>query len=125
VVDIVSKDQKPWVDIMMVEELGIVESSESPRNDAVITFISFAIFGTIPILTYVLALLTPAWSAQTGIPFLLTCIFTAISLFALGAAKTKVTGKNPLRSGLETLLVGGIAASVAFLIGFLLNGLAA
>jgi VIT1/CCC1 family predicted Fe2+/Mn2+ transporter len=122
-VKLISKTQKPWVDIMMVEELGIVETNESPRNNAAVTFVSFAAFGAIPILTYVLALLEPGWTSQTGIPFIWTCIFTAITLFVLGAAKTKVTGKSALRSGLETLIVGGIAASVAFLIGFTLNGL--
>jgi len=46
-------------------------------------------------------------------------------LFGLGAAKVKVTGLKPLRSGLEMLIVGGLAASVAYLVGVLLKGISA
>jgi VIT1/CCC1 family predicted Fe2+/Mn2+ transporter len=36
-----------------------------------------------------------------------------------------VTERNWFRSGLEMLVVGGLAASVAYLVGFLLQGLGA
>jgi VIT1/CCC1 family predicted Fe2+/Mn2+ transporter len=45
-------------------------------------------------------------------------------LFTLGALKTILTGKNWFKSGLEMLLVGGVAASAAYLVGLLLGGLA-
>jgi len=41
----------------------------------------------------------------------------------LGAAKVLVTGQKPLRNGGEMLLVGGLAASVAYIVGVLLRGL--
>ena len=44
-------------------------------------------------------------------------------LFALGAAKVRLTGLNPWRSGTEMLLVGGLAAAVAYGVGALLNRL--
>jgi VIT1/CCC1 family predicted Fe2+/Mn2+ transporter len=42
----------------------------------------------------------------------------------LGALKVKITEKNWFFSGLEMLIVGGITAASAFLIGMLLSGLA-
>jgi vacuolar iron transporter family protein len=39
---------------------------------------------------------------------------TLIALFFFGFFKGKFTGLNPLRSGLQTILVGGLAAAVAF-----------
>jgi VIT1/CCC1 family predicted Fe2+/Mn2+ transporter len=41
----------------------------------------------------------------------------------LGASKVLITERNWFRSGLEMLVVGGVAASVAYVVGFLLQGL--
>ena len=54
-VDCMCKYKDAWVDIMMVEELGIVESKESPLKNAVVTFISFCVFGLIPLIAYLFA----------------------------------------------------------------------
>lgn len=117
-VSIISKNKKAWIDVMMVEELGIIESEENPLKNAVATFLSFGIFGFIPLLAYVIL---PFVNLNI---FLLASILTAITLFALGALKVKITGKNWLKSGFEMLMVGGIAATAAYIIGYLLAGLA-
>lgn len=121
VVDIIAKDEKAWIDTMMVEELGIIPSDESPLANALATFISFALFGFIPIAAYVLALFIPSLAP---IRFALACILTGATLFGLGALKTTITGTSWLKSGLETLLVGGVAAVAAYIVGALLGGLA-
>ena len=59
VVDIIAKDEKAWVDIMMIEELGILPDEDSPVKGAIATFASFSIFGFLPILAYVLGLFIP------------------------------------------------------------------
>ncbi len=53
--------------------------------------------------------------------FLLSGIVTTIALFTVGALRTKATGGNFLRSGIEMLFVGGSAAAVAFFIGSLIE----
>ena len=106
---------------MMAEELGIVEADESPIKNAVVTFISFLVFGFIPLGAYVLSLFIASMESWT---FIIACILTATTLFILGALKVKVTMKNWFKSGLEMLIVGGIAAIAAFLIGKVLSGLA-
>ena len=121
VVEILSQNKEGWVDIMMVEELGLVEEDESPLKNALVTFFSFQIFGFIPLLAYVLARFIPALTANM---FLTAAILTGVTLFALGALKTNVTEKNWFTSGLEMLIVGGIAAAAAYGIGALLSGLA-
>lgn len=120
-VSILSKNKKAWVDVMMVEELGIVESDESPLKNAIVTFVSFGIFGVIPLLAYLASKAIPLFAINT---FLTACVSTAVTLFALGAIKVKITGRNWLMSGIEMLFVGSIAASVAYLIGYVLAGLA-
>ncbi len=121
VVSVLSKHKQAWVDVMMVEELGIVENEESPVKNAIVTFLSFAIFGFVPLVAYVLARLIPGIQTYT---FLIACILTGLTLFTLGALKVKVTGKKWFTAGLEMLIVGGLAATAAYGIGALLSGLA-
>lgn len=113
IVNIMSKNDNAFVDVMMVEELGIVESDESPLKNALVTFFSFAFFGLIPLLAFVVSL----FIKQDFNIFIAASILTGLTLFILGAIKTKVTGKNWLYSGFEMLLVGGIAAGAAYIIG--------
>lgn len=121
VTEIISKNKETWVDIMMVEELGIIQEEESPVKSALITFSSFVIFGFIPVLTYVLSRLIPSMKIDT---FTLSSVLTGLTLFTLGALKVKVTGKNWFISGLEMLIVGGLTASAAYGVGILLGNIA-
>ncbi|MGV8163143.1 MAG: VIT1/CCC1 transporter family protein [Candidatus Nanoarchaeia archaeon] len=121
IVNTMAKHEKAWIDVMMVEELGIVESDESPLKNAFVTFFSFALFGLVPLLAYVLSMWLGIFASAT---FFVACILTGVTLFTLGALKVRVTGKNWFTSGFETLIIGGITAAAAYLIGYLLAGLA-
>jgi len=121
VVSVFASYHKAWVDAMMMEELGIVTSTESPLRNATVTFLSFGLFGLVPLLGYVAMRLMPT---LPGDSFVVACISTAVTLLVLGMLKTRVTRRNWIRSGLETLAVGGIAAAAAYGIGILLRGLA-
>jgi vacuolar iron transporter family protein len=120
-VEIMSKYKEAWVDLMMVEELGIMQSKESPVKNAVVTFLSFCIFGFVPLLAYVLALNFNLLLTNT---FLIASSLTALTLFSLGAIRIKFTGLNFFRSGMEMVIVGGIASFAAYLIGYFLQSLA-
>jgi vacuolar iron transporter family protein len=120
-VETVARHPKAWVDIMMVEELGILPEEQSPLKNALTTFVSFGVFGFIPLLATILARSVPFLAANT---FPVSAGLVAVTLFTLGAVKTKVTGRPWLASGLETLVVGGITAAAAWAVGKLLGGLA-
>ena len=120
-VDILSRHKEAWVDVMMVEELGIIEADESPLKNALVTFASFGSFGFIPLVAYVLARFVPLLEQHT---FLVACVLTGATLFVLGAQKVRITKQSWLRSGLEMLIIGGVAAAAAYGIGALLQGLA-
>jgi vacuolar iron transporter family protein len=120
-VDIIAKTPKAWVDTMMVEELGIIESDESPVKNALVTFASFLIFGFIPVLAYVLSRFLPIPAAFN---FPSAAILTGATLFCLGAVKTRFTGQNWFVSGFEMLAVGGLASAAAYFIGLALGSLA-
>jgi vacuolar iron transporter family protein len=120
-VSILAEHKDAWVDVMMAEELGIIEERESPLKNALVTFFSFAIFGFVPLVAYVLARAVPFLAENT---FIVACLLTAITLFGLGAQKVRITNKNWFVSGAEMLILGGIAAAAAYGIGALLQGLA-
>lgn len=53
------------------------------------------------------------------LPFVLSTILSALALFGLGAAKSRFTGQKWFVSGLGVLGVGGFAAGLAFLVGYI------
>ncbi|RMH64406.1 MAG: hypothetical protein D6677_04940 [Calditrichaeota bacterium] len=121
VVDIISKDEKAWLSIMMVEELGLLYDLESPLKNAVVTFFSFALFGFVPLVVPLLNWFHPGMVSD---PFLASSLITGLTLFVLGALKSIFTERHWFISGLEMFIVGSIAASAAYWVGDVLGGLA-
>lgn len=86
---------------------------DRPLQDAIITFGAFNVAGFMPLIPYVFDFSNPfTWAVG----------LMAGSLFIVGGARSKFTKKGFFRSGLEMLLVGGMAAGVAFLVGYILRG---
>ncbi|HEY7021873.1 MAG TPA: VIT1/CCC1 transporter family protein, partial [Ktedonobacterales bacterium] len=52
---------------------------------------------------------------------LVSVVVTLCALLIFGAVKGHFTGVNPIRSGLQTALIGGVAAGAAFLIARLIS----
>jgi VIT1/CCC1 family predicted Fe2+/Mn2+ transporter len=119
-VEIQTRDRERWVDAMMVHELGLLADERKPVRSGATTFAAFALAGVVPLLVYLLAFALPV---PAGAMFPVSIVLTGLTLFALGAAKVRITGLSAWRSGLEMLAVGGLAAAVAYGIGALLKGL--
>jgi vacuolar iron transporter family protein len=117
----ITSNKKVWVDTMMADELNLMEDKNSPVKKGAVTFVSFAIIGFIPLIPYILSFSSEVIKQNV---YPLSVIMTFIAFFFIGSAKVYVTKKNWLKSGLETLLVGGAAAIIAYGIGFFLRGLA-
>ena len=81
----------------------------SPMTAALCTFAAFVIFGLVPLLPYLAA---AGFAAST--------VATAITFFVIGAAKSRWSLRPAWKSGLETLVIGGSAAALAFGTGLLL-----
>jgi VIT1/CCC1 family predicted Fe2+/Mn2+ transporter len=85
-------------------------SREDAFRHAAATIAAFIAAGLVPLVAYLLPL--PPDSR-----FVAAVLLTAATLFSVGAARSFVTGLSPLRSGLEMLLIGALAAVAAYLIG--------
>lgn len=109
-----------WARVMMVEELGLLTDDRKPLISALLTFCAFLAAGSLPLLVYVLGLFVPI---APMVAFLISLALSGVALFLLGAAKVLITERNPFRSGMEMLLIGGLAAGVAYLVGALLKGI--
>jgi VIT1/CCC1 family predicted Fe2+/Mn2+ transporter len=117
---ILTRDKERWVDAMMLDELGLMKDEGNPLFNALATLIAFILAGALPLLVYLAGLVVPV---PPQVAFPVSMLLSGLALFGLGAAKVLVTHLNPLRSGLEMLLVGGLAAVVAYAVGALLKGL--
>jgi vacuolar iron transporter family protein len=112
VVAAVTADESRWVHMMLTHEYGLAAELRRPMKAALATFTAFAVCGVIPLLPYV-AGLEDAFPASIA----LTCAV----FFGVGAAKSAFALTPWWRSGLETLGIGGAAASLAYGAGALLD----
>ena len=119
-VKIITSNKKVWVDTMMADELGLVESSKSPWVTAGSTYFGFVIIGVIPLLAYVISYFVPLFKQNT---FTIAIIMTVIALFIIGTIKSYVTKKDLWKSALGTVFIGGVAAFIAYYVGFFLRWL--
>lgn len=119
VVDVITSNKDVWVDTMMKEELEMTQTDKTPYKTAGATFVSFIVIGAIPLLSYVFA----GSLEDTSALFLYSSVLTAIALMFIGALKSKVTEQNIFRGIMETVLLGGIAATLAYFVGDILEKL--
>lgn len=117
-----SHNRRAWARIMMIEELGLLTDERSPFIGALVTFGAFVVAGALPLLAYVIQLFTPL---SATIAFGLSLVLSGRALFLLGAAKVLVTARSAWKSGFEMMLVGSLAAGVAYLVGMGLKHVAA
>lgn len=110
VVEALSNRPQAWIDFMMRFELGLEEPQpERARNSALTIAAAYVAGGLIPLAPYMLVS-----SPRSALFFSIG--FTLLALFVFGFVKGKFTTARPLRSALQTALIGAIAAGAAFLI---------
>jgi vacuolar iron transporter family protein len=107
-VQAVRSSPEGWVRFMMREELGLEEPDPKRAPQSAVTIgLSYVAGGLVPLSPYALGL-----SLNTA--FLLSIVVTLLALLAFGAAKARFTGVPMLRGAIQTALVGGVAAGVAY-----------
>jgi len=92
-------------------ELNMTHPEDAPVRSAIITFISFIMFGTIPLLPYIFDI-----TVFDG-KFVIAAIFTALALAMLGFTRAKFTKECIATSMLEIVGLGMTAAFIAYFVG--------
>lgn len=98
---------KLFLDHMMVVELGLMppDDDSSPICNGLATFTSFIIFGSIPLISYLVSGL-----------FWISCIFSVLTLAVLGGVKSTFTRANCIYSSIITIVNGIFSAGTAYLV---------
>jgi vacuolar iron transporter family protein len=101
---------------MMRFELGLEtpDPSRAARSAGTIAA-SYIVGGLVPLAPYIILRedVTLALKLSIGV--------TLVALFVFGCIKGHYTGVKPLRGGLQTVLVGGLAAAAAFYLARLIS----
>lgn len=84
-------------------------------STSAITFYAFVTAGILPLFPYFLHFV--GIDMREDLRFPLSILSTGIALFMIGSARTIITKHGWLRSGLEMLTVGALAATCAYLLG--------
>ena len=110
--DAIAANQEASVQLMLEGEYGLAAVDPHPMRAAMATFVAFLVAGLIPLMPFLFAMPNA---------FQLSAIATGCVFFGIGAAKSRWALAPWWRSGLETLLIGGAAAAIAYGVGSLFN----
>lgn len=110
--DAITENHDNWIDLMIEGEYGLGSVDPHPRKAAVATFIAFLVAGMVPLLPFLFSV-DRAFAASAWM--------TMGVFFAIGALKSRWSLAPWWRSGIETLLIGGAAAAIAYFVGSLFH----
>lgn len=115
VLESLKQNPSAWVDFMMRFELGLEQPAPNRAHRSALTIaFSYIAGGFVPLLPYMLV------SGNT-VALQLSVVITLIALAIFGALKGRIVGSGWLRSAVQTVLIGGTAAAVAYLLARMLN----
>ncbi len=117
VVRSLTKDPEKWVRFMMRFELGLEEPDPKRASRSALTIgLSYILGGFVPLLPYIVTM--DKQLALAG-----SLLVTLAALFIFGAVKGQLTGVKPAMAGLQTTVIGGLAAGAAFFIARLVSAI--
>jgi VIT1/CCC1 family predicted Fe2+/Mn2+ transporter len=111
----VTAQPAPWLRFMMKEELGLEEPhpNRALRSGATIGG-AYVAGGLVPLLPYFFPI-------SVDRALIISAVLSLIALAIFGAVKARFTGLEPLRGAIQTTILGGLAAGVAYTIARLIS----
>lgn len=120
VVQVITADDRRWIDTMLREEHDLPRHLPSARRAGLSTFAAFVLVGIVPLAAFIVNL---AWPGFVPYPFAASIGLTVTAFFCIGAVKARFVQERWWLAGLETLVMGGLAAALAYWVGAMLRGL--
>jgi VIT1/CCC1 family predicted Fe2+/Mn2+ transporter len=115
IVEALRKQPKKWIDFMMRFELGLEKPDPKRALTSAITIGgAYAAGGFVPLAPYM-------FTRDTTAALFFSIGVTLAALFIFGFIKGRFTGMRPMRSALQTALIGSAAAGAAFAIARLIS----
>jgi predicted membrane protein (TIGR00267 family) len=114
-VEALRRQPKKWIDFMMRFELGLEKPDPKRALTSAITIGgAYVAGGFIPLAPYILI-------RNASRALLLSIGLTLLALLVFGFVKGRFTGMRPMRSALQTALIGSVAAGAAFMIARMIS----
>jgi len=108
---IYQQNKKGWAEFMMTNELRMEHpDNTNPLFTSIATCLSFIVFGTVPLIPYIVV-------GSDGSLFIWSVAATALALFLLGTLRMRITKTSAVRSVGEIVLLGSVAAVIAYIVG--------
>lgn len=103
-----------------IEGVLPVDEDSSPVTEGKITFQSFLLFGSLPLLPIIVALIFPNGDSQNVFngAISISILFTILTLGALGLTKARLSGQPPFTQVGLMISNGVLCAGVSFLVSF-------
>lgn len=108
----ISASKDKWISLMLTYEYGLSATEPHPMRAALATFAAFLVSGSVPLLPFVLGV---------AHAFEIAVIATLITFFLIGTGKSRWSLSSWWRSGIETLMIGALAALIAYGVGGLFH----
>ena len=114
VVKVITDDREMWIETMLTEEYGFSPLQKLPLRTGWHTFLSFLVCGAVPLLPFILHIPNAfGWAL----------LLSSLTFLCIGVFKSHWSVHPWWKQGLETTIIGLLAAGIAFLIGYELRGL--
>lgn len=88
----------------------------SPKIIGLVTFLAFVAVGSVPVLPYLIDVVAALKAPSTTL-FYISSLLTAITFLTIGFIKGRVGKQSPWREAIITLLLGAVAAGLAYFAG--------
>ncbi len=112
-----AKDKEKWVQFMMRFELGLEKPDEKRATKSAFNIgVAYIIGGFVPLAPYI-------FDKSAHEALLISVGVTLVALFIFGFLKAKATGQPQWGGAIKTMLIGALAASVAFGLAKLIQGI--
>jgi len=110
----IMQQNKPyWLQFMMNEELELPNPEGTiPWLNGLMTYFAFIGFGFIPIIPYLIL-------SEARFAFIFSCVASVMALVLLGGISGYLSKRYFFRTVIETVLVGVVSGSIAFVVGMM------
>ncbi len=116
IVESLAKRPKDFADFMMRFELGLEKPNPKRALQSGATIGgAYALGGLIPLMPYIA-------TSDVSAALKWSIVITVAALFIFGFVKGRFTGSGPLKSAVQTCLIGSVAAAAAYFVAKLIGG---